>query len=143
MSTSSYVPSSRRQRIVSFLWSVIAILFGWSLFLFWWGRVLTLDQPDALFRLLYAIAIFVAILLAATGLWIWHNLRIARRGTRGLATRYQVRVYERDALGRTVSLPLKDGAHRAAMLTVNTVGDIKTYRETYRRRPIEGKQKVS
>jgi hypothetical protein len=143
MNTPTYVPSTRRQQWGSFFWGFCALVFGWTLFIYWWRVVLTEDQPDALLRLLAAIGIFIVLLLIGTAVWIWHNRRLARRGNRGLATRYRVRSYERDALGREVSLPLQDGVHQASVLTVNATDARKTYREVRPSRPLQKRRQAS
>ena len=82
--------ATRRQLAGSIFWGVISIVFGWTLFVYWWAEVLTHDQPRSLFTMLLIVLVFALVVLAVTLYWIWHNRRIAARGKRGRATRYSV-----------------------------------------------------
>lgn len=83
-------------------WGVVSLLFGWTLYGFWWSRVLGDDEPDPLARMLLAIAVLAALFLLGTMGWIGHNQRLARRGKRGRASRLRTAVFDCDALDRPI-----------------------------------------
>jgi cell division protein FtsL len=122
------IPPNRRHIASSIMWGTISVLFGWSLFAWWWSRVVVLDQPRPLIRLVMAVLLFSVVVLAATFVWIWHNRRIARRGTRGVSTRYRVPAYQRDALGREICLPNGGLVQTARVVVIEAHGERKIYR---------------
>ena len=120
--------SNRRQWAGSLFWGVISILFGWTLFAYWWAEVLGQDQPRSVFTLLFVVVVFAVVVLAATFFWIWHNRRIAARGNRGRASRYTVAEYEKDALGRRIDLPAQDVMREASAIRIESTPTEKIYR---------------
>lgn len=115
MSTSR---SRKRDRYLgSAFWGIVSLLFGWTLYVYWWWVVLHDDQPDPLARMLVAIAVLAAVVLVMTYGWIGHNQRLARRGGRGKASRLRTAVFDRDALGRPIVIT-DLGAIRAASVVV-------------------------
>ena len=121
------LPSTPRQRAGSIFWGIASIVFGWTLFVYWWSKVLQADQPRPLITLVLQIGLFSAITLLATLGWIRHNRRIARRGRRGMASRYHAPTFELDALGRSIVLPFGGQVRAADVVCVESSTELKTY----------------
>lgn len=121
------IPQTRRERVRSMLWTAVAILFGWTLFVYWWIRVLSDDEARSLFSSLVFIALCSLLFIAITVLWIWHNVRISEHGRRGTTTRYQIPRFERDGVGRQIVLPPDANVQRAPIITVNATAETKLY----------------
>jgi hypothetical protein len=121
------IPLSRRQLAGSILWGVVSVVFGWSLFVYWWREVLRQDQPRPLVNLVLTVAVFCGFILLVAVLWIWHNRRLARGGRRGLSAAYRVASFERDALGRTIALPADDSVRTASIVMISADAGTKTY----------------
>ena len=108
------------------MWALLSLV-GWGLFIYWWGAVFDADEPQPLFRLLgFLIAICIATLIT-TFSWIWHNMRIARRGRRGMAARYRPAIYEQDALDRRVIIEDAHLVRSARVIVVTTDNTTKTF----------------
>jgi hypothetical protein len=97
----------------------ISAVLSWSLFFFWWKKVLQstdLNQRTVLYSLL-AVALTVVAAAIYSTVWIFHNKRVARRGKRGLVSFYRSPLFERDAIGREIlSLPTPDRNDRVIIV---------------------------
>jgi hypothetical protein len=121
-----WIPLTRRQVVGSLTWALISLL-GWGLFVYWWRTVFAAEQPRPFVQLLLFITLICLLTLLTTLTWIWHNMRIARRGRRGMAARYRPPIYERDALGRTVIIENGLLVRSAAVVTVTASEATKTF----------------
>jgi hypothetical protein len=107
------------------VWTLVAA--GWAVFIAWWVVVL---QRESMRSLGFALGILAATLIVsavATALWTQHNLRIARRGKRGNSSMYIPMVFERDTLGRSLTLPESELARSAAEVRVVLRDGVKVY----------------
>ena len=127
MSQLHKIPLTPRQRAGSLLWGIASLIFGWTLFVYWWSKVVRTDQPRPLITLVLAIALFSAVTLLAALLWIRHNQRLARGGKRGMASRYHAPKFEHDALGRTIVLPNGGQVQAADVVVIASFAQLKTY----------------
>lgn len=110
--------------------SVVA-LAGWVLFIYWWWLVLQHVTRTEVRFTLWFIAIALAVIVVATMLWSFHNVRLFRRK----GARTQVRVVNQDAshdsIGRLVGMPAVPEECRTASLVVVRIEDgSKVYRPT-------------
>jgi hypothetical protein len=108
-------------------WSVVSILFGWTLFAYWWFEVIEKTDKVVFLRALAAVVIVVDIVLLATLIWIAHNRRLARRGKRGRSTPFRIPRYERDRVHRAIVLAGRDSLQRAPILVITATAKEKTY----------------
>jgi hypothetical protein len=90
---------TRRQRLLKAVAFSSAAL-GWVLFSYWWWQVARETDSWLMERVLVFLFALSVIVPAAGSVWIWHNLRLAGRGKRGLISRYQPVTYSADHLGR-------------------------------------------
>jgi hypothetical protein len=118
---------TRRQLAGSIFWGIVSIVFGWTLFAYWWAEVLAQDQPRPLYTMLLVLFVFAVVVLAGTFIWIWHNRRIASRGNRGRATRYTKPHYARDAVGREIEIPAQDIMRGAEVIRIRSTPSRKLY----------------
>jgi hypothetical protein len=68
------------------VWVLVAL--GWAVFIAWWAVVL---QRESARSFGVALGLLAATLLAsatAMSLWTRHNIRVARRGKRGMSSLY-------------------------------------------------------
>lgn len=92
---------------------IISAVLAWSLFFFWWKKVLSstdLSSRTVLYSLLAIGATLLAAILYSV-VWIFHNKRVAHRGKRGSVSFYKSPLFEKDAIGRNLKvLPMnRDG----------------------------------
>ena len=83
---------------------VVSAVLSWSLFFFWWKKVLVstdLNQRTVLYSLL-AIGLTLLAAVLYSSIWIFHNKRVARRGNRGSVSFYKTPLFQRDAIGREI-----------------------------------------
>jgi hypothetical protein len=111
----------------SLFWGLVALFVGWVPFVFWWWEVLLNQETGVFIDLLVWLVVAIVILAIATALWIAHNQRIARRGNRGLATRFFTLEHVSDRLGRALEMPSRDDLRSAARIAIRTEDDLKTY----------------
>ena len=113
----------------SLFWGLIALFVGWIPFVFWWWEVIRREEAGVFIGLLVWLAAAIVILGIATALWIAHNQRIARRGNRGLATRFFSLEPVADRLGRSLEMPDRVELRSAPRIEIFicTENDIKTY----------------
>ena len=116
-----------RQKIGSFVWGVLSLFLGWSLFIYWWWLILRRTTSATMLHLLTMLALIVALLLASSYLWIRHNKRLAARGRRGYATRFRVPIVEYDILKRPLRLPDHLVLRAAPILVITATDQLKTY----------------
>ena len=121
-----WIPLTRRQVIGSVTWAMISLL-GWGLFVYWWRTVMSAEQPRPFIQLLLFITLLCLLTLLTTLSWIWHNMRIARHGRRGMASRYRPPLYEEDALGRTVTIEDAHLVRSARVIVVTADETTKTF----------------
>lgn len=118
---------TRRQLAGSIFWGVVSLVFGWTLFAYWWAEVLAEDQPRPFLVMLLIVAIFAVLVLVGTLVWIWHNRRIAARGSRGTASRYAVPRYELDAVGREILIRHREAVRSADVVRIESTVQRKIY----------------
>ena len=116
-----------RVKAASIAWSVVSILFGWTLFAYWWVDVIEKTDKVVFLRALAAVVIVIDIVLFATLIWIAHNRRLARRGKRGLSTPFRIPQFERDRVHRAIILAGRDSLRRAPILIITATPKEKTY----------------
>lgn len=99
---------------------------AWALFLRWWWIVLHrgVTSFQVVATLLFLIGCFILV-VAITGVWVLHNLRIARTRTRRRSVRDVQADWTRDRLGRP--LVLAADMQKAPVLTVRLHYDRKVY----------------
>jgi len=107
------------------VWTLIAI--GWAIFIAWWVIVLRQESMRSFGVALGLLAATVLVSALATSLWTHHNMRIARRGKRGLSSMYIPVTWERDTLGRPLELPPMAIARTAREVRVVMNGNAKAY----------------
>jgi len=106
---------------------IVGGVAGWVWFFYWWYLV-TQETP---LRVVEHVgvqmsALVVAVPLCAAG-WIMHNLKLARRGKRGLASRYVPPRFTHDVAGRTLELSELSTSRTEAHVFVRIKGDAKQY----------------
>ena len=111
------------------VWNLIALLFGWTLFLYWWWVVLRRTDHVIAWRLVTGLAVLASFLVAFSLIWILHNLRLARKSRRNRATRYNAGVFERDKLDRPVVLRDLHTLREAPVVIVHADREQKHYIE--------------
>lgn len=111
----------------SLFWGLIALFVGWIPFVVWWWEVIRREETGVFIGLLVWLATAIVILGIATAIWIAHNQRIARRGNRGLATRFFALEPVSDRLGRSLEMPGRAELRSAPRIAIRTEDDIKTY----------------
>jgi hypothetical protein len=116
-----------RQLAGSIFWGVVSLLFGWTLFAYWWAEVLAENQARPLSTMLLVVAVFAVFVLVGTFVWIWHNRRIAARGSRGTASRFTVPRYDLDAVGREILILHREGVRSADVVRIESTEQRKTY----------------
>ncbi|HET9696883.1 MAG TPA: hypothetical protein VFP40_08465 [Terriglobales bacterium] len=82
----------------------ISAVLAWSLFFFWWKKVLgstDLNQRTVFYSLL-AIGLTLLAAILYSIIWILHNQRVAKRGQRGSVSFYKTPLFQRDAIGREI-----------------------------------------
>jgi hypothetical protein len=114
-------------KLASVVWSVLSIVFGWTLFAFWWIYVLEHSDATNVLLAVGAVLVIALVFIACAWAWISHNQRLARRGTRGLATPYRAARFERDGINRQLILPARETLMEAAVVLVTADADEKTY----------------
>lgn len=119
--------SRRKQRLGSLLWGFIALFLGWVPFVYWWRQVILSEESGIFIGLLIWLITALVIVGFGSASWIAHNQRIARRGNRGLATRFYAIEHGSDRLGRTLEIPCRAELRSAARIVVRAQADVKTY----------------
>lgn len=107
------------------VWTLITA--GWAVFIAWWVIVL---RRESMRSFGVAIGLLVATLLVsaiATAIWTGHNIRIARKGKRGLSSLYIPMTWERDTLERPLELPPMAITRTAREVRVLLNGNAKAY----------------
>jgi len=109
---------------------VLASIVLWLLFGYYWAIVLRREISESTVRAVGTLAGLVVVGLALTGLWIRHNLRLARKfadrrrtpaGTAHPALRH-------DTLGRPITAPDLAVLRGARAVEITADADGKTYR---------------
>jgi hypothetical protein len=106
---------------------VISILFGWTLFFYWWWVVLRREQTHDVVHVLSVVFVCsIAFVLLAYS-WVWHNVRLGHYESRIAEAVTRPPGYEHDALGRSVSLPMKSAVQSAPIVVVDATEALKTF----------------
>ena len=105
----------------------MSVVFGWTLFAYWWFEVFEKTDKVVFLRALAAVVIVIDIVLLATLIWIAHNRRLARRGKRGRSTPFRIPQYERDRVHRIIVLAGRDSLKKAPIFVITTTAKEKTY----------------
>jgi hypothetical protein len=107
------------------VWALIAL--GWGVFISWWAIVLQRESLRSFTVALALLGATIATSAIAMWLWTWHNIRIARRGKRGMSSLFIPMQWERDTLGRTLELPPVGEARTAPEVRVVLRNGVKVY----------------
>lgn len=122
--------TAEQTRAKSMFWNAIALLFGWTLFLYWWWVVLGRTNRHVLWHLLGGLGLLAGLLVVFSVVWILHNLRLAGRSRRHRATPYNPGTFERDKLDRRVVLDDLHVLREASVIVVESTGEQKRYVES-------------
>jgi Na+/melibiose symporter-like transporter len=80
--------------------TLLASILAWVLFFYWWRRVALDSTASAATFAVVVLLVIAVVIFYSTILWIRHNIKLAKRGKRGLSTRYLHPEFERDWLDR-------------------------------------------
>jgi len=105
----------------------IAIAFGWSIFVSWWGIVLQRESAHALGVAFGLLAATLAVCVIAMVAWTSYNIRLARKAKRRQSNRPVTVRWERDTLGRRLELPAGELACTAPEVRVLLKDGVKAY----------------
>lgn len=108
------------------VWHLLIAGAAWALFVRWWWIVL--DRGVSPFQVTATVLFLIGsivVVVAVTGLWVLHNLRIAQKRPRRRSTREMKLEWTRDRLGRP--LVLAPEMRTARLLTVRLHYDRKVY----------------
>lgn len=96
----------------------IGAFLGWCLFFFWWRKASTPGwvSPRAVGFSLFSIVAVLSCAIAYSIIWILHNKRIARQGKRGYVSFYKSPHFESDALGRKLTLPVREDIYDSVIV---------------------------
>jgi hypothetical protein len=100
---------------------------GWSVFAAWWVIVLQRESVRAFGVALGLLAATLATSAVGMTLWTRHNIRLARKGKRGMSSLYIPMLWERDTLGRPLELPAREIARTAPEVRVVLRDGVKAY----------------
>ena len=106
---------------------VLLVTLGWLVFASWWAIVVQREKMAALGTALGLLAAILVTSAVAMSLWTRHNIRLARKGSRGRSSLYIPMRWERDTLGRPLSLPEPAVARTAAEVRVVLRDGVKAY----------------
>jgi len=98
---------------------------GWLIYGYAWVRVFSRTPRIEMWSFLLVFLASVALIHASALAWIGHNKRIARRGRRGLSTRYTSPKFQTDHLGRPLRIEGQSPA--SGELQVSVVAGKKIY----------------
>lgn len=107
---------------------------GWILFAYFWRVVTTVGLSAGARTALFAMVIFLAILLVLTTWWIAHNLRIARKNRRRKTLEPVEKLYLFDVCGLRVEMPDHALMKSASVIEIAIDDSRKTYRAMADRR---------
>ena len=87
------------------LFHMLIAVAGWALFVYWWWIVFhRVSRSEVRFTLVF-VALSLVLIVGATALWAWHNVRIFRRKGPRTHVREVTPDYSRDRIGRPVTFP--------------------------------------
>lgn len=109
------------------LGTTLFVASGWVTFALWWVVVLREEPPRYFREVLGILGGALLTIMAGTRVWVAHNRRLARRGTRGRASRFVAHRWTHDALGRALVVDGDDTLKSARELRVERGGDEKRY----------------
>lgn len=104
---------------------MLVVVAGWLLFVYWWSIVLQGVRLSELVVLSSWFTAMLGVIALVAVLWIGHNLRLARRGSRGSSTRYIAPSFPTDTFGRQIRMD--SGAAGAARVIVDVRDGAKLY----------------
>jgi hypothetical protein len=107
----------------------ISAVLAWSLFFFWWKKVLVstdLNQRTVSYSLL-AIAFTLLAAVLYSIIWILHNKRVSRRGQRGNVSFYKTPMFQRDAIGREIVMQPLNGDRFDSVIVVRSTEKTKEF----------------
>lgn len=109
--------------------NIVFSFLAWLVFFYWWTVVARATSAGPVQDALFVLVLFIAATLAVTFMWVRHNLGIAKRGKRGLTTRYVAPVFEKDFLNRRVELGPPLMRREAQWLVISADNVAKRYEE--------------
>jgi len=127
---STFSPESGSQ--VRLVLHVAFAVLGWILFIYFWRIVGERGLSSGVLISLVAMAVFLAVVIISTTLWIVHNLRIARTNRRVGNREVPELAYRRDKIGCTIDNEDFESLKGARFIEVNVAEDRKIYRSVRR-----------
>ena len=108
---------------------IVISLAMWCLFGYYWYLVLGREVGPETVRAMITLVVAVLVGLAATMVWIGHNVRLARKfaGRRQVARAATETTLEHDTIGRTVQHPGLDVLRQAAVIDIDADQETKRY----------------
>lgn len=107
--------------------TTLFVAAGWVTFALWWVVVLREEPPRYFEEVLGILGGALLTIIVVTRVWVAHNRRLARRGTRGRASRFVAHRWTHDALGRALVVHGDGNLRSARELRVERAGDQKHY----------------
>ena len=92
--------TTERTTSVRRAFTLLASFLAWVLFFYWWRRVALNSTASAATFAVVVLLVIAVVIFYSTLLWIHHNIKLAKRGKRGLSTRYLRPEFEHDWLDR-------------------------------------------
>jgi len=109
---------------------VLVSIAMWCLFGYYWYVVLGRELGPGTVRAMETLGVVIVVGLVVTGLWIGHNLRVARKfeGRRQGFRESADATLERDTIGRNVERPDLAELRAARVVEIDADEKSKTYR---------------
>ncbi len=111
---------------------VALAVLGWVLFVYFWRIVGERGLSPGAMISLVAMAVFLAVVIVSTTLWIVHNLNIARTNRRKGRREVPDLPYRQDKIGCTIENEDFESLKGARFIEIDIEGDRKVYRRTPR-----------
>jgi hypothetical protein len=105
----------------------IVLVLCWLLFFYWWSVVFRTVDPAVLGTIAIALSVGLAITTVIALWWTRHNLAIARKGQRGLASRYIIPEFRHDSLGRPLRFQQGSTTGHARVVVIDNRDGVKEY----------------
>jgi len=100
----------------------------WCLFFYYWQIVAAQTIGPGTVLAIKVLAVASALILIATVLWVFHNLRLSRRNRRRGERPSLPEEIERDVLGRTIEAPALEALKAAGVVEIEIEEGLKIYR---------------